>query len=302
MASKKKKDVEAKPAGKSPSTTSSGTKASGVKTSGGKTRKSKKAKGPSLDELLVVVADTAKEAVRAGVKAQEAANKTSAKKGALKEARARAAQAKQQAARTADELAVAEAAARAAEHDEREAGKALAKAKKKRSDAESAASKAAERAGRARAELESHPAVVGVVKAVPGRVEQEDQDRAQAEEAAGLVGETLVQDAQSSDASPTAVPTELVAAESDYRPLAEEPQSVDAPGSQQTPLLSGGPAVGDPVVPDEELAAVSPDGDWTLARMRAVARERGIRGYSAMSKARLLEVLLSDDPQRPTLV
>lgn len=41
----------------------------------------------------------------------------------------------------------------------------------------------------------------------------------------------------------------------------------------------------------EPAATDLPTPEWTVVRLRALARERGIRSYSAMSKAQLLEAL-----------
>ncbi|MET0589812.1 MAG: hypothetical protein ABWZ77_01425 [Naasia sp.] len=143
--------------------------------------------------------------------------------------------------------------------------------------------------------------------------------------AGSLEQEATAQIAAPAEALPETVPTELTVVEPVATELPQEDASVD-PGD--IPVSSTGPAIAadldaalesvvtaepaasladaSPLLESTDVAAAvvavvdhgdSPSADWTLARLRILARHRGVRGYSAMSKARLLDVLTTEDPE-----
>ena len=264
------------------------------KTKNSKSESSKK--GASIDALLARVSEASTEAERAESKADAAARKADAKKKSLKGAKANAAAARIHADKAAAELRVAEDSARAAVDAEKTASKEFAKAKKKRQSAENKAAKAAS---------EAQDAQKGLAKEAPGGIVGTKKNKKDGRKADGQKPETpdaiLAQIVGESDAHADSVPTELTQ-ETVLVPVDEAeivpPVSAD---QAETSTESGSPEK--PAEADrsdetsEQPAEETPTSDWTLVRLRALARERSVRGYSGMSKARLLDVLKSGESQ-----
>ncbi|MFD1713465.1 hypothetical protein ACFSBZ_03175 [Amnibacterium flavum] len=222
-------------------------------------RKSRKAEA-TVEELTAAVTDTARIASDAALRSNAATAKAVRKREALKVARARAEAAAEDAAEARAALDTAKAAAKKALREERRADEAAAKAKRKRRKAEAAAAVAFGAAADARSALDAHPLPLAAQEATAG------------------------------DADAGAIPSELT--EPEGAPVAPVPVE-DVPASpEDIPIASTGPAVSGE--PGDGLGAAV---DGTLAHLRALAKQRGLRGYSAMSKSRLLEVLSASETE-----
>ena len=218
----------------------------------------------TIDQLTAAVAETARSASRASLTASSATEKAVRKRNALKVARVRAEAAVEDVAAARAALDDAKAAVKEALKDEKDAAESAAKAKRKRRKAETAAAEAFTAAADARAALDARPLPV----------------------------ET--QAVTSADADATAVPSELSEADTgpSTSPLEAEAEALPV---NEVPLSSSGP-MGE-TVEAASAASLTAGADRTVAHLRSIARGRGITGYSAMTKTRLLEVLAETAPE-----
>ena len=61
--------------------------------------------------------------------------------------------------------------------------------------------------------------------------------------------------------------------------------------ARRAPVAATKPAAPTPVAPTPTAGSDLPDESWTVTRLRATARARGVAGYSRMSKADLIDAL-----------